>query len=237
MIYSLGVVNGRNIWKTNLEKVWTTLEKAQKKLGPENVWASASCSLLHSPYDLEFEAELNPQVKSWMAFAKQKLWELNALNTALTRGGKESIKAELEEYNQIFTDRENADSTFVREVRVKTANRDPEWSSRKSPHTIRQKVQGELLNLPPFPTTTIGSFPQTKEVRQWRADYKAGRMDEKTYNNHLKDATASCIKEQEDLGLDVLVHGEFERNDMVEYFGEQLDGFMFSKCGWVQSYG
>ena len=237
MIYSLGVVNGRNIWKTNLEKVWTTLEKVQKKLGPENVWASASCSLLHSPYDLEFESELNPQVKSWMAFAKQKLWELNALNTALTRGGKESIKAELEEYNRIFTDRENADSTFVREVRVKTANRDPEWSSRKSPHTTRQKVQSELLKLPPFPTTTIGSFPQTKEVRQWRADYKAGRMDEKTYNNHLKEATASCIKEQEDLGLDVLVHGEFERNDMVEYFGEKLDGFIFSKFGWVQSYG
>jgi len=237
MIYSLGVVNGRNIWKTNLEKAWETLEKAQNKLGPENIWVSASCSLLHSPYDLEIEAELDPKVKSWMAFAKQKLVELDALNTALTRGGKDSIKSELEENNRIFKERENADTTFIKGVRDNTAKKGPEWSSRKSAHENRQKVQAEILKLPPFPTTTIGSFPQTKEVRTMRADFKAGRIDEKEYNTFLKDQTAKCIKEQEDLGLDVLVHGEFERNDMVEYFGEKLDGFIFSKFGWVQSYG
>lgn len=235
--FSLGVVDGRNIWKNDFEDSLKTIEKAREKLDVDNIWLSTSCSLLHSPCDLELETKLNPEIKQWLAFAKQKIEEVVTLKQLASREENKQTLEKLKENQCAIQSRKN--SKLIHNNRVKQrvkAMRDTN-ANRQSVFSVRKEKQRERLNLPLFPTTTIGSFPQTKEVRTWRAKFKKGELNTQEYNKLLKAETEKSIRWQEDTGLDVLVHGEFERNDMVEYFGEQLDGFVFTKFGWVQSYG
>ena len=234
-VLSLGVINGRNIWKTDLNAVLNWIEPIAERLG-DRLWISPSCSLLHVPVDVECEQKLDTEVKSWLAFALQKLDELRVLAGAL-KNGRASVKVALDDNKAAIEARRT--SPRVNNYSVKTAlgNITPALGRRKSPYAQRAVRQAELLMLPTFPTTTIGSFPQTAEIRQARAEFKAGRLDVAAYKTAMQAEIARSVREQEALGLDVLVHGEAERNDMVEYFGEQLDGYAFSQFGWVQSYG
>jgi 5-methyltetrahydropteroyltriglutamate--homocysteine methyltransferase len=239
-ILSLGVIDGRNIWKTDLSSVLDWLEPIQDRLRSselgDRLWIAPSCSLLHVPVDLDSEDRLDADIGSWLAFAKQKLSELQVLATALN-DGRDAVQAELDANRAACESRRR--STRVNNAAVKTAvaKIDARMGQRRSPHVERAAKQAELLALPRFPTTTIGSFPQTREIRQARADFRAGRLDADGYQAAMRAEIARCVREQEAIGLDVLVHGEAERNDMVEYFGEQLDGYTFSRFGWVQSYG
>ncbi|QNL50058.1 5-methyltetrahydropteroyltriglutamate--homocysteine S-methyltransferase [Olivibacter sp. SDN3] len=238
---SLGVVDGRNIWKNNYDKSLELIDTATKKLGENRVWVAPSCSLLHVPCDLDNEDNektLPKEVKDWLAFAKQKLEEVKDLSV-LAENRQESSPA-YQHYieNQTSQERRRT-STLIHHIDVKerVATIADEDIQRKSTFPERKARQLETLKLPLFPTTTIGSFPQTKEVRSWRAKLKKGVITREEYDELIKEETKDAIKWQEDAGLDVLVHGEFERNDMVEYFGEQLQGYVFTKNGWVQSYG
>ncbi len=233
---SLGVVNGRNIWRTDLDAAYTLAEKAVKKLGIEWVHIAPSCSLQLSPVDLDLEDKLDTELKSWLAFAKQKLREIALLSSAFTHG-KDSVKAEFDECRKAMDARRTSKRIHNDDVKKRVAAVTEQMKVRASAFDKRIAKQNAALKLPLLPTTTIGSFPQTAEVRKARADFKAGKIDEKAYNKFLQEETTRCIKFQESIDLDVLVHGEFERNDMVEYFGEQLAGFAFTKNGWVQSYG
>jgi 5-methyltetrahydropteroyltriglutamate--homocysteine methyltransferase len=233
---SLGVVDGRNIWRADLGAAVTQVEKAAKKLGAEWVQVAPSCSLLHCPADLDNEDKLDTELKSWLAFAKQKLAEVAVITKAVAEGHA-VVKAELEASQKAQEARKTSTRIHSKEVKDRVAKGTASKHSRKSPFKDRIKKQQAALNLPLLPTTTIGSFPQTPEVRQARADFKARKIDQKAYDKFLQEETARTVKYQEEIDIDVLVHGEFERNDMVEYFGEQLSGFTFSKNGWVQSYG
>lgn len=235
MKLSIGVVNGRNIWKNNYDQSLALIRKATNSLGEERIFLATSCSLLHTPYDIELETDeavLTPQIKNWMAFAKQKVNELSELQQIVA--GNTSLL----EVNRI-TMKERSTSSIIHKPAVKarlaalTATDD----TRKSAFPVRQKAQQEVLKLPLFPTTTIGSFPQTEEIRKLRADLKKGTITQQQYDTAISQAITDSIRWQEGLRIDVLVHGEFERNDMVEYFGEQLEGFVFTRNGWVQSYG
>lgn len=236
-ILSLGVVDGRNIWKNDFKKSIQIIEQVKEKLSLENIWIGTSCSLLHSPFDLDFEIKLNPEIKQWLAFAKQKVDEVVTLKK-LSTNTKNVVALEKLKTNTIAIESRKTSKLIHNNVvkeRVKTitdAN-----TTRENVFSVRKEKQHKKLNLPLFPTTTIGSFPQTKEVRSWRAKFKNGSLNEKEYNKLLKAETEKAIRIQEEIGIDVLVHGEFERNDMVEFFGEQLDGFIFTQNGWVQSYG
>jgi len=234
-ILSLGVIDGRNIWKTDLNAVLDWLEPIQAQLG-ERLWIAPSCSLLHVPVDLDSERTLDPEIRSWLAFARQKLDELRVLATALNQG-REAVRAELDANRAAIDSRRQSPRVNDPEVKASLTRVDTRLGRRQSPYAERAAKQAGLLNLPEFPTTTIGSFPQTGEIRQARRQFKAGTIDEATYVEIMRGEIARCVREQEALGLDVLVHGEAERNDMVEYFGEQLAGFTFSQFGWVQSYG
>jgi 5-methyltetrahydropteroyltriglutamate--homocysteine methyltransferase len=234
-VISLGVINGRNIWKTDLTAVLEWLQPLHACLG-DNLWLAPSCSLLHVPVDLDSEQKLDAEIQSWLAFAIQKLDELHILATALNRGAS-AVATELEANRAAIAARRNSPRVHNPAVKAAIAGIDAELGERKSPYVQRVAKQVSFLKLPPFPTTTIGSFPQTAEIRTARSEYKAGRLDEAGYKTAMQREISRCIQEQEDLGLDVLVHGEAERNDMVEYFGEQLDGYAFSQFGWVQSYG
>lgn len=237
---SLGVVDGRNIWINNFEKSLSLIKKAQQKLGADSVLVASSCSLLHSPCNLELENNekvLTAEIKQWMAFAKQKLAEISTLKAlAINNLSDEQAKA-VEKNKQANENRKT--STLIHDAKVKervkaiSVNDD----KRNSAFSVRQKLQEEALKLPLFPTTTIGSFPQTQEVRSWRANFNKGTLPLAEYEILLKKEIEESIRFQEEVGIDVLVHGEFERNDMVEYFGEQLKGYTFTKFGWVQSYG
>lgn len=239
-ILSLGVVDGRNIWKNDFAKSLEIIEGVKSQLGENRVIISTSCSLLHSPFDLDNEKNeksLPAEVKRWMAFARQKVNEVVTL--AELAGDAPSEKAKLALKNNVL-DIENRRSSALtnnEEVKKRMAGITPAFSQRKSPFATRIKEQRRVLNLPLFPTTTIGSFPQTVEVRSWRSKFKKGEITRAEYNNLLKGEIEKTIRKQEEIGLDVLVHGEAERNDMVEYFGEQLSGFAFTQNGWVQSYG
>ena len=233
---SLGVVDGRNIWKNDFEATIKTIEKASKRLNPENLWIASSCSLLHTPYDLDLETILEPEIKQWLAFAKQKIEEIVSL--------KHLLKDENDGYLHLFEENKLANLTkksskLIHNDSVKTriSNLKLSDSHRESIFSTRQGLQKQALHLPVFPTTTIGSFPQTKEVRSWRLKFKKGTLSQQEYDDLIAKEIEDSIRFQEEIGLDVLVHGEFERNDMVEYFGEQLQGFAFSNYGWVQSYG
>ncbi|WP_369326688.1 5-methyltetrahydropteroyltriglutamate--homocysteine S-methyltransferase [Alcaligenes nematophilus] len=234
-VLSLGVINGRNIWKTDLTAVLDWVEPIAKQLG-DRLWIAPSCSLLHVPVDLDSEEKLDADVKSWLAFALQKLDELRVLGKALSQG-REAVKAELAENLAALTARRNSPRVNNPAVKAAVARISAELGKRKSVYEQRASKQAEFLKLPAFPTTTIGSFPQTAEIRRARSEFKAGRLDENSYRAAMRAEIERSVREQEKLGLDVLVHGEAERNDMVEYFGEQLDGYAFSQFGWVQSYG
>lgn len=234
-VLSLGVINGRNIWKTDLNAVLDWIEPLAQRLG-ERLWLAPSCSLLHVPVDLDSEQKLDAEIKSWLAFAKQKLDELQVLGDALNQG-RDAVKAELDANRTAIEARRNSPRVNNPKVKAALAGITPQLAQRNSPYAQRAVKQAALLKLPKFPTTTIGSFPQTAEIRQARSNFKSGKLDEAGYKAAMQAEIARCVREQETLGLDVFVHGEAERNDMVEYFGEQLDGYAFSQFGWVQSYG
>ena len=234
-VLSLGVVNGRNIWKTDLEAQLNWLEPLHEKLG-ERLWLAPSCSLLHVPVDLEREAELDPEIRSWLAFAVQKLEEVQVLSRALNEGRK-TVAPALAENRAAIDSRLNSERVINPQVRAAVAEIKATQGQRNSDYSQRIALQQQKLKLPAYPTTTIGSFPQTREIRQARLKFRKGDLDAQTYKAQMEGEIERCIREQEKLGLDVLVHGEPERNDMVEYFGEQLDGYAFTRFGWVQSYG
>ncbi|HEY8894146.1 MAG TPA: 5-methyltetrahydropteroyltriglutamate--homocysteine S-methyltransferase [Niastella sp.] len=232
MSLSLGVVDGRNIWKNDYSRSLALIEKARVAIGEDRIMLAPSCSLLHSPVDLDGEINIDAEVKNWMAFAKQKLDEVCALKK-IVEGDKELLKIN----TQAIESRRNSTRIHKQVVKDRMAGIKDADAKRNSAFPVRQRIQQLRFNLPLFPTTTIGSFPQTDEIRQLRAKLKKGDLTLKQYEEDIEEATISAIRVQEEIGLDVLVHGEFERNDMVEYFGEQLDGFLFTKNGWVQSYG
>lgn len=237
---SLGVVDGRNIWKNDLESSLVILKKAVDTLGSERVIIGTSCSLLHTPCDLDLEqneVSLSPQIKNWLAFAKQKVQEVILLKKLVLEETNESDLASFEANKKAIEDRKTSSLIHNQLVKERVAGLNEDYAKRQHPFALRKKTQQEALNLPLFPTTTIGSFPQTTEVRSWRSRHKKGLINEAQYDQLLKEETERTIRWQEEIGLDVLVHGEFERNDMVEYFGEQLEGFAFTSYGWVQSYG
>jgi 5-methyltetrahydropteroyltriglutamate--homocysteine methyltransferase len=237
---SLGVVDGRNIWKNDFKKSLTLINSAVEQLGSKRVLLAPSCSLLHSPCDLDNEtdeASLPAEIKDWMAFAKQKLTEVVLLNKLSSIETKEQHQHLLNANQLAIESRKNSSKIHHQEIKKRVDGITLNDDQRKSSFAIRKKKQQEALNLPLFPTTTIGSFPQTYNIREWRAMLKKGNISLPEYNRLIKLETERAIRWQEEIGLDVLVHGEFERNDMVEYFGEQLRGFVFSKNGWVQSYG
>ncbi|MGL6259554.1 5-methyltetrahydropteroyltriglutamate--homocysteine S-methyltransferase [Vibrio sp. WXL210] len=234
-VLSLGVINGRNIWKTDLTATLDWLEPIAERLG-ERLWLAPSCSLLHVPVDLESEEKLDAEIVSWLAFAKQKLNELEVLGKALKQG-RSAVASQLAENADALTRR--AQSIRVHNPSVKQALKavNASLGKRHSPYETRAQLQKQTLPLPLYPTTTIGSFPQTTEIRQVRRAYKNQAISTEEYTAKMKAEIEFSVRQQEQLGLDVLVHGEAERNDMVEYFGEQLEGYAFSQFGWVQSYG
>ncbi len=233
---SLGLVDGRNIWINNLENSVSIAKKAVEKLGKDRVIVAPSCSLIHSPVDLVNETELDGELKSWLSFATQKISEITVIAKA-AGSLEEEVKAALEANKAAIADRKTSKRIHNDTVKNRVAAITESLMNRKSDFNSRKKIQTAHINLPLLPTTTIGSFPQTKEVRKYRADFKAGNISAEIYEKFVQEETTRTIRFQEEIGLDVLVHGEFERNDMVEYFGEQLAGFFFTKNGWVQSYG
>lgn len=234
-VLSVGLIDGRNVWRANLSKVIDTLAPVAAKLG-NNLWIAPSCSLLHSPQDLAVEEKLDAEIKSWMAFAAQKLVELGAVKQALAHG-KDSVKEAIAASDAAAADRATNKLIHNEAVQKRVADLPKGADQRKSPFAERIKAQQEWMKLPILPTTTIGSFPQTTEIRQARAAFKKGELSAADYDAAMKKEIAYCVEEQEKLQIDVPVHGEAERNDMVEYFGEQLAGYCFSQFGWVQSYG
>jgi 5-methyltetrahydropteroyltriglutamate--homocysteine methyltransferase len=237
---SLGVVDGRNIWKNDFKKSLALIQKATDALGTDRILIAPSCSLIHSPCDLDLETNdetLTPEIKQWLAFAKQKTEEVVVLRNLASNEITENDQAQFEANTLANANRKKATIIHNQEVKNRIARIVEKDSRRQNPFSIRRQKQIDILKLPLFPTTTIGSFPQTAEVRSWRAKFKKAELSLTDYDNLLKKETEETIRFQEESGIDVLVHGEFERNDMVEYFGEQLDGFAFTKNGWVQSYG
>ena len=234
-VLSVGLIDGRNVWRANLNKVIDTLEPVKAKFG-NNLWIAPSCSLLHSPQDLAVEEKLDGEIKSWMAFAAQKLVELGVVKQALAHV-KSAVQAALAESDAAAADRATNKKIHNAAVQKRVADLPKGADQRKSPFAQRIKAQQEWMKLPVLPTTTIGSFPQTAEIRQARAAFKKGELSAADYDAAMKKEIAYCVEIQEKLELDVPVHGEAERNDMVEYFGEQLAGYCFTQFGWVQSYG
>ena len=237
---SLGVVDGRNIWKNDLSRSLDIINKVRNTIGEDRVIVATSCSLLHSPIDLENERNeksLPAQVKRWLAFARQKVTEVVTLADLAGRSPSYLSKSALQSNVSDIEDRRTSALTNNEEVRRRMNAVTPDFAKRKSPFRERIVEQHRELYLPLFPTTTIGSFPQTAEVRSWRSKFKKGEITQDQYTALLKCEIERTIRKQEEIGLDVLVHGEAERNDMVEYFGEQLSGFAFTQNGWVQSYG
>jgi len=234
-ILSAGVVDGRNVWRADLAAILDRLEPLKARLG-ERLWLAPSCSLLHVPVDLALESRLDSEIKGWLAFGRQKLDELAALGRALDMG-RESIASELVENQALHAARRASPRVHRPEVTARLAKVSLDEAKRTSPYPVRAVKQQAHLKLPEFPTTTIGSFPQTAEIRAARRDFKAGWISQAEYEEKMRAEIRHCVEVQENLGLDVLVHGEAERNDMVEYFGEQLEGYAFTDHGWVQSYG
>ncbi len=237
---SLGIVDGRNIWKNDFQQSLSLINKAVSTIGAGRVWIAPSCSLIHSPCDLDLETNdkiLLPEIKQWLAFAKQKIDEVVTLKQLSIGGNPEAANIKLQ--SNIAANESRKTSALIHNTAVKNrvAAITEKDAQRTNDFSVRKIKQREVLHLPMFPTTTIGSFPQTTEVRSWRAQFKKGELTQQKYDDLIAKETEGAIRWQEETGIDVLVHGEFERNDMVEYFGEQLAGFTFSKNGWVQSYG
>ncbi|AEK59326.1 MULTISPECIES: 5-methyltetrahydropteroyltriglutamate--homocysteine S-methyltransferase [Acidithiobacillus] len=234
-ILSLGVVDGRNVWRTDLDAALALVEPAAKSLG-DRLWLAPSCSLMHSPVDLEQETELDDELKSWLAFAVQKLDELAMLARALDHG-MEAVQGPWESARAAVASRRSSQRIHNAAVAARLDALGSDEGHRKNPYPVRAKAQRERFHLPLFPTTTIGSFPQTPEIRKARLQHRKGELSDADYRKAMEAEIAHVVREQERLDIDVLVHGEPERNDMVEYFGEQLAGFAFTRHGWVQSYG
>lgn len=235
-VLSLGVVNGRNVWRTDLEKALDLLQQAHERLG-SRLWVAPSCSLLHSPVDLAREDKLDAELKSWLAFAVQKCAEVALLARALNQPDAPEASQALAHSRAVQASRAASSRIHKPAVQARLAAITAADSQRQSPFAGRIAKQRALLNLPPFPTTTIGSFPQTSAIRLARQSFKAGKLTAAEYTEAMHAEIRHAVTVQEQLGLDVLVHGEAERNDMVEYFAEQLDGYAFTRFGWVQSYG
>ncbi len=236
LVLSLGVVDGRNVWRTDLPALLDRLEPAVAQRGSDRVILAPSCSLLHAPIDLTLESAIDPQVRQWLAFAVQKIEELAVLAQALN-GGRAVVAAQLEASAVAAQARRTSPKIHDAAVAARLAGVTDAMTRRGLDYGDRQALQADRLNLPALPTTTIGSFPQTEGVRKARSAHGKGVLDAAGYQAFLREETARAIAWQEEVGLDVLVHGEFERNDMVQYFGEQLAGFVFTQHGWVQSYG
>lgn len=234
-VLSVGVVDGRNIWRSDLGRILTLLQPLRDRLG-ERLWLAPSCSLLHVPVTLANEAKLDAEVRSWLAFATEKLDELRVLAQGLN-GGVDRVAEALQANAQALAARRASGRVTHPVVQKRLQRITADMAQRHSPFVQRQAVQRDALQLPPLPTTTIGSFPQTAEIRQARAAWRRGELSATDYLQRMRTEIALVVRKQEDLGLDVLVHGEAERNDMVEYFGEQLWGYAFTDNGWVQSYG
>lgn len=234
-ILSLGLINGRNIWRADLNEILTTLRRIKADYS-DKLWVASSCSLLHVPVDLDNETKLDSELKSWLAFAKQKLAEISLLSRALNSDEQQITDLLLANHSALQTRKTSQRiHNIALQDRIKSVTND--FAKRKNEYSVRTKDQEACLQLPLLPTTTIGSFPQTSVIRKIRQDYKSGKITVEIYKEKIKQQIAEVITEQETLDLDVLVHGEAERNDMVEYFGELLNGFAFTKNGWVQSYG
>jgi len=233
-ILSVGIVEGRNIWKNDYDASLAVLEKAKQAVGADRLWVAPSCSLIHAPVTLANEPKLDDELKSWLAFADEKLGEVADLRRLLDgTGGKERLAGN----RAAAADRRSHSRIHSEVVKQRLAAVRAEDFDRRSEFKVRQRKQAAKLKLPEFPTTTIGSFPQTTEVRNARARWKKGELSDADYDRFLKEETAKCVAWQDEIGIDMPVHGEFERNDMVEYFGENLEGFAFTSNGWVQSYG
>lgn len=233
-VLSAGVINGRNVWRADLSALLARLQPVKAVLG-DRLWLGSSCSLLHSPIDLDLETDLDPEVRQWLSFAKQKCREITLLAQALD--GSVVAQEECERYSAPIKARAASERVNNPQVRQRSAAITDALAERKLPYAERARLQRQSLGLPLLPTTTIGSFPQTGEIRTQRRDYKAGRLSEQDYTQAIQGHIADAIARQEKLDLDVLVHGEAERNDMVEYFAELLEGFAVTRFGWVQSYG
>jgi 5-methyltetrahydropteroyltriglutamate--homocysteine methyltransferase len=236
MSLSLGLIDGRNIWKTNLGKVLPVIQRTASILGSERVMVAPSSSLLHTPVDLDLETELDEEMKSWLAFARQKIQEITVLTGAINDGAG-SVETDLKKNAMAMESRRISSRIHNPTVTQRLKAINDSMLERKSPFPERQSLQGGAFPLPLFPTTTIGSFPQTAEIRKARADLRKGLLTSDQYEHFLEREIEGVVRFQEEIGLDVLVHGEPERNDMVEYFGEQLAGYISTKNGWVQSYG
>ncbi len=236
---SLGLVDGRNIWRVDAAAALARLDLAAERVGRDRILLAPSCSLLHCPVDLDDETTLDPAVRHWMAFAAQKCREVRLLADAAAPGDRTrpEVAAGLAENRAAWEDRRQSRLARDEHVRRRVAEISPDMFHRPAPYPERARAQRAALSLPPLPTTTIGSFPQTPEIRRARRAHRAGELGDAAYEAFLKETLADTVARQEALGLDVLVHGEAERNDMVEYFGERLSGFCFTKNGWVQSYG
>lgn len=235
-VLSLGVVNGRNVWRTDLDQALAVLREAQERLG-SRLWVAPSCSLLHSPVDLNREDKLDAELKSWLAFAVQKCAEVALLARALNQPDAPEVSQALAHSRAVQASRAASSRIHKPAVQARLAAITAADSQRQSPFAERIEQQRARLNLPLFPTTTIGSFPQTSAIRLARQSFKAGKLTAAEYTEAMHAEIRHAVTVQEQLGLDVLVHGEAERNDMVEYFAEQLDGYAFTRFGWVQSYG
>ncbi|MBX8475926.1 5-methyltetrahydropteroyltriglutamate--homocysteine S-methyltransferase [Pseudomonas cichorii] len=235
-VLSLGVVNGRNVWRCDLDKALEVLQQAQARFG-DNLWVAGSCSLLHSPVNLEREDQLDAELKSWLAFAVQKCGEIAVLSQALNDPQSPQVLAALAQSRAVQASRAQSPRIHKPDVQARLAAITAADSQRQSAFAQRIEVQRARLQLPAFPTTTIGSFPQTSSIRLARQSHKQGKLSLNDYTDAMRHEIRHAVQIQERLGLDVLVHGEAERNDMVEYFAEQLDGYVFTRYGWVQSYG
>jgi 5-methyltetrahydropteroyltriglutamate--homocysteine methyltransferase len=233
MLLSLGAIDGRNIWRADLDAI---LARIAPIAATRDIIIAPSCSLLHVPVDLALEKTFDPEIGQWLAFAAQKIGELAAVAKALN-AGEASVAEELAAARSAAAARRSSPRIHNPAVQARLAAVDAAMVERRSPFAERRELQRDRLALPAYPTTTIGSFPQTPEVRKARAAHMKGEIDDAAYARYLRVETRAAIKWQEEVGLDVLVHGEFERNDMVQYFGEQLAGFAFTRSGWVQSYG
>jgi 5-methyltetrahydropteroyltriglutamate--homocysteine methyltransferase len=232
----IGVVDGRNVWINDLERSLELLERVAARVDPARLQVAPSCSLLHVPLDASRETHLDPEIRSWLAFALQKLGEVAILARGLN-GGRHAIRRELEANQEALDARRSSERTRRPAIRRRLEEIALDGAGRETPFEERQPLQRARLHLPDLPTTTVGSFPQTKEVRQRRDAFRRGRIGREEYERFLEQQIDHCLRVQEDAGLDVLVHGEFERNDMVEYFAERMEGFAFTRHGWVQSYG
>ncbi|AJQ92184.1 5-methyltetrahydropteroyltriglutamate--homocysteine S-methyltransferase [Gynuella sunshinyii] len=234
-VLSIGVIDGRNIWKTDLNATLDWLEPIAARLG-ERLWLAPSCSLLHVPVDLDNETDLDPEIRNWLAFARQKLTELMVLGKAINQG-RTAVATELAANQAAIVSRQQSSRVHNPLLTQALEAITPEFGQRQHHYAQRAPKQAAHLQLPLYPTTTIGSFPQTAEIRKARLAFKQQQLSWSDYQAGMKTEIERAVREQEALGLDVLVHGEAERNDMVEYFGEQLEGYVFSRFGWVQSYG